>query len=247
MKKTLTLLASLMITMVSFAQIDIAVKSIDQPTYLKDNVDGATTDFPLQFTLTNKGDVLNAGDTISYVFALINRETNTFLIAPAAGPLLVLNQEIATGADITTPLRSLQINTARGVNTDVSVLVQAFIFNRTTSPVDADSTDNLFLKEMIWEKQYGASVASTNFTNNIAAYPNPAVDVLTVELASAENNAVTIELMDLSGKVVTRQENVTMVNANQYKVDLTGIEKGLYIVKVTNGDEISTTKVTVSR
>lgn len=246
MKKTLTLLLTLLITAVAFGQIDIAVKSIDQPTYLKDNLDGATTDFPLQFTLTNNGDTLNAGDTLSYVFAIINREDNTFIVQPNAGPLLIINQSIATGQDILTPLNSLRINTTRGTNTDVTVLVQAFVLNRSTNPIDADSTDNLFLKEMIWEKQYGASVLSTDFTNNIATYPNPAKNTLTIELATAQSNEVTIELMDLTGKIVTRIDNITMINANQYKVDVSSLEKGMYVVKVTNGAEVSTTKVTVS-
>jgi len=245
MKKTLTL-AILLFSSIAYAQIDLAVTSIDEPTFLKDNADGLETDFPLQFTMTNNGDALSTGDTLTYVFALINRETNSFLLTPAAGPLLILNQDVPSGQSITSPLIPLVINTTLGRNTEVSVAISAYVFNRTTNPVDADSTDNTFLKEMIWEKQYGASVVSTEFNDNVATFPNPAVDVLNVELAIAKSNEVKIELMDLTGKVVTSEGDISSLNANSYQVDVTDLEKGVYIVKITNGDVITTSKVSVS-
>jgi hypothetical protein len=66
MKKTLTLLF-LAATTALYAQVDLAVVSIDLPTYIKD---GETkTEFPLQFTCKNNDTkAINAGDTIIFNF-----------------------------------------------------------------------------------------------------------------------------------------------------------------------------------
>lgn len=251
MKKTLTLLAFLMVTTVSFGQIDLAIKSVDQPSYIKDNLDGTTTNFNIQFTMTNKGDALSAGDTILYSYAVINRDAqpNT-IILPLNVRLILLGQDVATGADITsTPLGLNVTGTIEGVvgqTTNVDVAISAYILNRTTNPVDADSTDNVFFHSILWEKQYGASVAGLTYDENIAAYPNPANNVLNVDLLYAANRSVKVELLDLSGKVVTIDDNITSVTPTQFKVDVAGLEKGIYVLKVTNGETVSTRKVTIT-
>tara|TARA_B110000902_G_scaffold44957_1_gene50442 strand:- start:7512 stop:8255 length:744 start_codon:yes stop_codon:yes gene_type:complete len=246
MKKIFTLLL-VVITATTFAQIDLAIKSVDQPTYIQDNPDGATTNFNLQFTLTNKGDALSPGDTIVYVFAIINRDANPngFILEPFS-TVLILGQALATGVDITTPVRDIQLTGIVGQTTNIDLALSAYVFNRTSSPVDADSTDNTLLESILWEKQYGASVANLTYNENIAAYPNPASDVLNVNLLFAKSKDVQVELFDISGKIATTQENTTAVSPTHHKLDVSGLEKGVYILKVTNGSEISTRKVTIT-
>jgi len=246
MKKTLTLLL-VMLTATTFAQIDLAITSIDQPTYIKDNIDGATTDFTLQFTMQNKGDALSAGDTLVYVFGIINRDAtpNAFIINPAS-TFLLLAQEIPTGGTITTPASNLRVNGIIGETTNIDLALSAYVYNRTTNPVDADSSDNVVLESILWEKQYGASVANLTYNENIAAYPNPANETLNVNLLFAQSSDVKVELFDLAGKVATAPENVNAVSPTEYKLDVAGLEKGVYILKVTNGTSVSTRKVTIT-
>ena len=52
--------------------------------------------------------------------------------------------------------------------------------------------------------------------------------------------------MDLTGKAVVRNDEVNIITPNSYNLNTEGLENGIYILKVTNGDEVSTTKVTVS-
>ena len=132
-----------------------------------------------------------------------------------------------------------------GQNTNVAVEVAAFVLNRPTSPADTDSTDNILLKEMLWEKQYGASVSKLSYQENVSTYPNPASGVLNVSLLYAESGNVTIELLDLSGKSAVLEQPISVSQSN-YKVDVSAIENGVYILKVTNGDTVSTSKVTVA-
>ncbi|MFB1004707.1 MAG: hypothetical protein QMC70_11290, partial [Bacteroidia bacterium] len=83
-----------------------------------------------------------------------------------------MGQALATGVDITTPVRDIQLTGIVGQTTNIDLALSAYVFNRTSSPVDADSTDNTLLESILWEKQYGASVANLTYNENIAAYPN---------------------------------------------------------------------------
>lgn len=246
MKKTFTLLL-LFVASLSFAQVNLAIKSIDQPTFMKDNPDGQSTNFTLAFTMTNKGPALNPGDSIVYTFGVINRDATppAFVFSPTAR-LILIAQRIETGVDFSINPQNFQVNTIMGKTTNIDVAVAAFVTNRKTSPIDTDSTDNTVLKSILWEKQYGASVEATTFKNNVALFPNPANNVLNVEILAAQRDGVSIEVIDLTGKVVIQVNDVTPINANKYQLNVEGLERGIYLVKITNGDAVTTEKVTIT-
>ena len=243
MKKTLTFLF-LALTTALYAQVDLAVVSIDLPTYIKDGE--TNTVFPLQFTCKNNDTkAINAGDTIIFNFYAIDIAASKIVIAPSA-LLLILNSEIAPQANFSSPTLNVTTPTIMGKNTDMRLGIAAYVFNRTAPPVDADSTDNIFFRDMTWEKNYGASVASIASNQDITVYPNPSVNEMNVQVFAAQANAVSIELMDLTGKAVVRNDEVNTITPNSYNLNTEGLENGVYILKVTNGDQVSTTKVTVS-
>jgi len=75
------------------------------------------------------------------------------------------------------------------------------------------------------------SVEENSNDKSITAYPNPAVDMLTIPFANKEGNA-TINVFDVTGKLVlTANENLTAVNT--LKLDVTSIEAGMYVFNVT--------------
>jgi len=81
---------------------------------------------------------------------------------------------------------------------------------------------------------------------NVAAYPNPAVNQLTIPFTNKEGNA-TIKIMDIAGKVVSSQvANLTGVST--LNVDVTTIEAGTYVFSVTyeNGQS-STFNVVINK
>ncbi len=84
----------------------------------------------------------------------------------------------------------------------------------------------------------GLQEVKTDVTN-IKLFPNPATDKLSVDLAGLSGK-VTIEMYDMTGKLVA-----TFVHNGGAKVDLdmTGITKGLYQVKIQSGDVISTQRI----
>ncbi len=243
MKKLFTLLL-LAITATGFAQTDIALQSIDKPDYIKDGTDG-TTSFELQFTIKNNGAALTATDTIYYSWGILNGERTT-VVVNADPRLFITGSPVPTGGSFQSPVFNVGINGIVGTSAPINLAVLAYVFNRSISAEDADSTDNLIINPYVWEKQYGASVADLTYNENISAHPNPANDVLNVNLLFAAGKDIQVELFDLSGKIASKKENTTVVSPTYHKLDVSGLEKGIYILKVTNGDAVSTSKVSIT-
>lgn len=80
---------------------------------------------------------------------------------------------------------------------------------------------------------------------NLSVYPNPTSDFTRIELnlQSAEN--LTIELMDINGKVVRTESRVFDAGTQNYELDLTSLPKGNYVVRVSGERTLRTAKVLV--
>ena len=76
--------------------------------------------------------------------------------------------------------------------------------------------------------------------------PTQLMTKLNVELLFAESNAVSIELFDLTGKSVNIIDRTRAISPNQYSFDVADLNQGIYILKVTNGEKVSSTKVTIA-
>ncbi len=73
----------------------------------------------------------------------------------------------------------------------------------------------------------------------ISVYPNPATDVIYV--ANAEGAQVSV--FDMNGRMVNSVENAS---ANQ-AIDASSLAKGMYIVRIVDGQNVTTKKVNVVR
>jgi hypothetical protein len=244
MKKSLTLLL-LAIASIGYAQVDIELQSIDKPEYIQDGT-GESTTFDLQFTVKNNGPALTTEDTIYYSWAILN-EARTAVVVNADPGLFLITETIATGGTYQSPVFGVGVNGTLGNSTPINFAVLAYVFNRSTNPIDADSLDNVIIKPYIWEKQYGASVSNVSYNDdNLAVYPNPVSEELNVNLLFAQSNNVSIQLMDLNGKIVADNSTIIGISPNNYKIGVAGLENGLYVLRVVNGKSISTSKVTIA-
>ena len=244
MKKTLTLLL-LAFANIGYAQVNLELQSIDKPEYIQDGTDGSTK-FDLQFTVKNNGPALTTADTLYYSWAILN-EARTAVVVNADPGLFLITETIATGGTYQSPLFNVGVSGVLETSTPINFAVLTYVFNRSTNPVDADSTDNFIIKPYIWEKQYGASVSNVSYNDdNLALYPNPASEELNIHLLFAQSNDINIQLMDLNGKVVADNSTIIGISPNNYKMGVADLENGLYILRVVNGKSISTTKVTVA-
>ena len=80
--------------------------------------------------------------------------------------------------------------------------------------------------------------------SDISVYPNPANDIVTVDILKQNNTeSVTISLFDAIGKVIYIKE-VSSLN-NKITFDVSELESGVYSVSVSNKYFNTTKKVTV--
>lgn len=94
------------------------------------------------------------------------------------------------------------------------------------------------------------NVAFMNFTTNVATavttpvtkssinlYPNPASDILNIEVQSLSTQSE-IEIIGIDGKVV---KSIKLINLKT-SISISNIPKGIYLCRLYNGTEISNSK-----
>jgi len=85
-----------------------------------------------------------------------------------------------------------------------------------------------------------AGISSTFVGNhNFTVYPNPVMDQLYISLASAKGN-IQVDIINLQGKVVLTQ---TVAAANQTSINVSNLNKGIYICRVIQGSSVETIKI----
>jgi PKD repeat protein len=95
----------------------------------------------------------------------------------------------------------------------------------TFSVTDPSGNKASKVKRMVNVIESTTAVEELNANSNVSVYPNPSKGLFTV---SAKNNTgiTTIKVMDILGKVVYSKA----VNATSTEVDITGMNKGLYLI-----------------
>ena len=92
----------------------------------------------------------------------------------------------------------------------------------------------------------GGKLANTtaNALVNYNIYPNPTNGVYNVSFSAKEANAVTLRMVDATGRIVYNQtvnavvgENIIPVNAN--------VSAGIYMLQIQNGSTMNTAKIVV--
>jgi hypothetical protein len=83
---------------------------------------------------------------------------------------------------------------------------------------------------------------------SIATFPNPVVNNLFVKLSLQNSGTVSIQMIDLSGRIVLNQQRrlkqgMQQISVNEIKQK--GITPGVYMLTVTTPDEVKTTKIAV--
>ncbi|MDL2144634.1 T9SS type A sorting domain-containing protein [Flavobacterium tructae] len=75
----------------------------------------------------------------------------------------------------------------------------------------------------------------------MTAYPNPAVDVLSLTVSTNEWNNLSCQLFDTNGKIVSKKVEVTSLDTS---VPMQGLNSGIYFLTVSNsGKAIKTFKI----
>ena len=83
-------------------------------------------------------------------------------------------------------------------------------------------------------------IEETSSTEKIAAFPNPAVNMLSIPFNNNKEGNATINIVDVTGKTVSTQV-VNLTGINTLKLDVTSIEAGMYVFNVNYENDTTST------
>ena len=86
----------------------------------------------------------------------------------------------------------------------------------------------------------GNSSLAMQDNNSLALFPNPVIDELTVMFQSTKVETVSIQIIDMHGKIVYRETGHTVNGSNQYYLKISNLPIGLYVCCINNGRRITT-------
>jgi type IX secretion system substrate protein len=78
--------------------------------------------------------------------------------------------------------------------------------------------------------------------SNVSLYPNPATNLLNIEFKEYSRELIEMEIIDLTGKVVRTGQ----LSNNQTTIGLDGLGKGIYFVKLQNGQFSESHKIFIN-
>jgi len=93
--------------------------------------------------------------------------------------------------------------------------------------------------------RYAAPIAATAGTTEFGVYPNPATDKITVKFNSTTDRQATINVTDMSGKVILNQVIESPKGTNTHDIELGNLPSGIYLLMFDNGDNNEVRKINV--
>jgi hypothetical protein len=91
-----------------------------------------------------------------------------------------------------------------------------------------------------------AGINAPEESNSFAVYPNPADQSLIISGQTSAGESVTIEIIDITGRVVYSEKDQSSGVLNK-QIDISNLANGTYVVKVETDNTVSTTKVVIQR
>lgn len=111
--------------------------------------------------------------------------------------------------------------------------------------IPATSTTCIYIgnnQRILFEQTDGVVVSNNQLVTNF--YPNPSDGKINLEISGTqEDQPTTVEIVDMQGRVVSNTEYASV--SGPISIDLTNEAKGIYLVRVINGQNISTEKIVI--
>lgn len=84
------------------------------------------------------------------------------------------------------------------------------------------------------------SIEKIETTNGIDIYPNPFVSTINFQIDNEKNESIDLSITNIQGKLVYQSNAETR---SSFTIDLSGLSKGMYIVKITKGNKNQAFKI----
>lgn len=190
-------------------------------------------DYPYEVTMngfdSNNGSVSIDGQNVDVNISLDQLYSVTFTVDDGTDVLEGANINI-NGTDLTTDVNG--IASIELINGDYPYVVSMTDYTDFSgNAVVAD--DNLDVSVSLVYDNIDGTVQAT-----VSTFPNPATDLFKVQSDVVINS---VEIISVNGQVVADVE----VNSNNSNIDISNLEKGVYIVNINTVNGTSTTKLVI--
>lgn len=116
--------------------------------------------------------------------------------------------------------------------------------HNTLTTFDHYYLDNVTFDESEFTLAIGIGEAVASF-GTVAAYPNPATDVLNLNVTLNNNEKVTVAMTNVLGETVSSQQHSLNAGVNNLSMSTYNLEAGVYLITVSTGTSTATTRVVV--
>jgi hypothetical protein len=237
MKKLYFLVALVATSLASFSQgrsVDLEVSEIISPKSIHSGVT-----IVVKAVLKNNGpDDLTMSDTLLYRGVVITTPTQFLALRP--GRVLKMNDTMHINMQIT--------NFTFQGTANQNFCIQAAVTNRSMDSVKIETTTgaNNTRCEVIWYSDGTSGIFTLGSKlDGAKMFPNPVVDNAIVRFNNPEAGEVTLNIMDLSGRVISTQTENKNSGTEEFEVNVAELSAGIYLYKVTSGQHTVTKKFTV--
>lgn len=85
------------------------------------------------------------------------------------------------------------------------------------------------------------------FASGISVYPNPASDLLHIDLTAENTSSATIKLFDMSGRLIQQVVAQSQIGINSFEMDINKLANGIYTLQVFEDNKLSYTQRVTKR
>jgi ASPIC and UnbV/Secretion system C-terminal sorting domain/Ig-like domain CHU_C associated/FG-GAP-like repeat len=93
----------------------------------------------------------------------------------------------------------------------------------------------------------GISSIANNSNSDVVVYPNPASNNLQVRFEIGNSSISTIQMMDVTGRIISTYVVEKPFQGQNVSLDLTGINSGSYFVRIQNNNKVSIQKIVIEK
>ena len=95
------------------------------------------------------------------------------------------------------------------------------------------------------ERITGTSIKNNKLNVELSVIPNPNNGVFDITIVSAFNKTYLLKLFNLSGQVLVEEDMNVRIGQNSKRINLFGIEKGVYFLTILGDEGIATQNIIV--
>ena len=124
--------------------------------------------------------------------------------------------------------------TTAGVGTHVVT----YTYTNGSTTCAASANTNITVNSCTGVEEYG-------FTNSISVYPNPTSGMFNIFISNADFTELLITVSDVQGRLVYNLTDKNITSNYNKQIDLEGLAKGIYYIRLSNGSEVKIQKLVI--